>query len=535
MTQKKKGIGLEAVESGDLEAGWELFRRNDWWEARNTFTNAYDAGGRDTMTLVGLGFALTKTGETEQGLTLLFEGHEQESTPDTRMALAMALADIGRFEDAFDILKSHETDDELYVSAEIRAATLIRLGRLRDAIPFFETLTGKIPDYAAGQLSYGLVLIASGDLERGLERSKRALECHKQHGETIIRPLDLDDFQYETARKLACELANDLAGKPFEKQMADSLLFVSELLLRLDFLTEAAGLLELALAAHPTAEMHFLYAQLNKSVWASEAAEHHARASVQLSGDDKELNARARILLAESMHQKHDARMERMKALSLQVNSKRFGATHVLSAHYPGISVLYTNDLDGGGRRLVDDYLEFIRERYGHAEDLFEWCTGPGFLGYAMLAHGFTDRLCLADINPKAVHFAEKTREANCLKDRVEIYLSDNLESIPESQQWDLVISNPPHFGGTEDFFLEIDRRGMDPNWRIHRKFFAQVGAHLKPGGELCIMEWEDKNVPESSTPELFRPMLEENGFVMVDAVPCKNVADHYYLIARKK
>jgi len=28
MNQKKKGIGLEAAESGDLEAGWELFRKN---------------------------------------------------------------------------------------------------------------------------------------------------------------------------------------------------------------------------------------------------------------------------------------------------------------------------------------------------------------------------------------------------------------------------------------------------------------------------------------------------------------------------
>ena len=395
-----------------------------------------------------------------------------------------------------------------------------------------------MPDYAAGHLGFGLTLTASGNLIRGRELTEKALKCHKQHGEAIIRPLDLDLFQYETSCILASSLAAELPLKSIENDNADLLLAAGEMLIRLDFLTEARGLiepLEPILAANPMARTHMLFAQLGKTTGDFEAAEFHAREAVQLSAGDEKTNKEARTQLAATIHLKHTASYNRKQWVNPCINENRFNANQVFSAHYPGISVLFTNDLDGGGRRLMKDYLDFVKERYGHVEDLFEWCTGPGFLGYAMLAHGFTDRLCLADINPKAVYFAQKTRAANCLEDKVDIYLSDNLDQIPESQQWDLVISNPPHYGGKSDFFTEIDRRSLDRDWQIHRRFFEQVGAHLKPGGELCILEWQDQNVPDSSTPELFQPMLEENGFVMIDAVTCKEVADHYYLIARKK
>jgi hypothetical protein len=32
------------------------------------------------------------------------------------------------------------------------------------------------------------------------------------------------------------------------------------------------------------------------------------------------------------------------------------------------------------------------------------------------------------------------------LAERVTVYRSDNLDGIPASEQWDLVVGNPPHF-----------------------------------------------------------------------------------------
>jgi tRNA1(Val) A37 N6-methylase TrmN6 len=72
---------------------------------------------------------------------------------------------------------------------------------------------------------------------------------------------------------------------------------------------------------------------------------------------------------------------------------------------------------------------------------VFEWCAGPGFIGFALLGYGFCDTLCLADV--KACRL---TVTQNGLAERVTVYHSDNLDGIPPSERWDLVVGNPPHF-----------------------------------------------------------------------------------------
>ena len=76
----------------------------------------------------------------------------------------------------------------------------------------------------------------------------------------------------------------------------------------------------------------------------------------------------------------------------------------------------------------------------------FSGARGPGFIGFALLGYGFCDTLCLADINPEAVDACRRTVIQNRLAERVAVYHSDNLDGIPASEQWDLVVGNPPHF-----------------------------------------------------------------------------------------
>ena len=152
-----------------------------------------------------------------------------------------------------------------------------------------------------------------------------------------------------------------------------------------------------------------------------------------------------------------------------------------------------------------------------------------------MLAHGITKKLCLADINPKAVQYANKTCKENLLGKDVSIYLSDNMDQVSKREKFDLVIGNPPHFSGDSDFFSGIDRRGWDEDWKIHKKFFSQIGPFLKPNGRLCIMEWEDPNISGSSNKNTFRQMIEQNNLIIEETIDCELVADHYYLIVKKR
>jgi Methyltransferase small domain len=112
-----------------------------------------------------------------------------------------------------------------------------------------------------------------------------------------------------------------------------------------------------------------------------------------------------------------------------------------------GTRVSYKNHLDGGGRGFGQDFipllLHYSLPRQARA---FEWCAGPGFIGFSLLAHGLCETLCLADINPEAVQACQCTIADNALSDRASVYCSDNLRNIPPTEQWDLVVSNPPHF-----------------------------------------------------------------------------------------
>jgi len=176
--------------------------------------------------------------------------------------------------------------------------------------------------------------------------------------------------------------------------------------------------------------------------------------------------------------------------------------------NYAGIAVGYKPHLDGGGSTFGQDFVPMLRARgMPKVNRAFEWCAGPGFIGFSLLAHGLAETLCLADVEPDAVAACHRTVMRNGLEDRVAVYLSDNLTDIPASEQWDLVVANPPHFaqGGVGQ------RRFHDAGWNIHRDFFRSVPKHLKAGGIILLQE---NNL--EATPETFAAMIAESGLTLI-------------------
>jgi methylase of polypeptide subunit release factors len=193
---------------------------------------------------------------------------------------------------------------------------------------------------------------------------------------------------------------------------------------------------------------------------------------------------------------------------------------------FAGVEVYSQRHLDGGGSGFGQDYIRLFQKlgvpRQGR---IFEWCAGPGFIGFSLLAHGFGETLCLADVNPHAIAACRRTVARNDLADRVSLYVSDNLGGIPSSERWDLVVGNPPHF--IDDMIGDL--RGHDPDWRIHRAFFDSVGRHLNAGGMIVLQENN-----RGSTVETFRSMIESAGlsvvFTQLDS-PVRTPKDHFYFI----
>lgn len=179
---------------------------------------------------------------------------------------------------------------------------------------------------------------------------------------------------------------------------------------------------------------------------------------------------------------------------------------------YKDIDVVYKQKLHGGGIRFGQQYIPVIKEKFGHVEHIFEFCAGPGFIGFSLLAHNLCDKLTLADINPKAVRVCGETVRKNNLHDKVTVYLSDALDNIPETEKWDLVVGNPPHVFCLTEKEYKKDITLYDPGFNIHRKFYRDIKKFLKLTGSILLQEHS-----ESTSIDDFKNMIEENGLKIVE------------------
>jgi methylase of polypeptide subunit release factors len=176
-----------------------------------------------------------------------------------------------------------------------------------------------------------------------------------------------------------------------------------------------------------------------------------------------------------------------------------------------GIEVAHLTELDGGGPRSWPHFVRMTQEHVGPVKHAYEWCAGPGYIGFALLGAGLCETLTVADINPDAVAACRETVRKNGLEDRVNVYLSDNLAGIPSDEKWDLIVGDPPHF--PTPLQRHIDNgfvlRSVDQDWNIHREFFKAVPQHTKPGTHLVLTE----SRVAGNNDNLIIEMMQEAGF----------------------
>jgi predicted RNA methylase len=199
--------------------------------------------------------------------------------------------------------------------------------------------------------------------------------------------------------------------------------------------------------------------------------------------------------------------------------------------------VYYGYGLDGGGTWLTAPFIEFMEANYGGRKfrRAYEWCAGPGFFGFALLAAGFCEELILSDINPGAIRAEEKTIRRNNLTGRVRTFLGSGVSALPYDLRFDLVVGNPPNYFRLNPRHpayarLKDDLRPNDAGWQIHREFYANIGKHLDDDAVVLISEISPREthviVPESPEPydirerpaiDDFRDMIESGGLTYID------------------
>ena len=67
---------------------------------------------------------------------------------------------------------------------------------------------------------------------------------------------------------------------------------------------------------------------------------------------------------------------------------------------YFDIKIHWTKDTDGCGNTMVDDFIDATQaiSEDKKFNNVLEWCSGPGFWGFGLLATGIANKVTLADI-----------------------------------------------------------------------------------------------------------------------------------------
>lgn len=180
---------------------------------------------------------------------------------------------------------------------------------------------------------------------------------------------------------------------------------------------------------------------------------------------------------------------------------------------FGNITVYYVSALNGGGMTYGQDFIPLVRKMFGKVNRICEFCSGPGFIGFSLLANDLCNSLCLVDINPMAIKACKKTIKENNLAQKVTTYVSDVFKNVPKTEKWDLIVCNPPHF---DREFLDYSKDiiGVDPKWKFHQEFYKSVKQYLTKDGVIIFVE----NMA-GSEPKIWKPMITKAGLTYKETI----------------
>jgi methylase of polypeptide subunit release factors len=178
------------------------------------------------------------------------------------------------------------------------------------------------------------------------------------------------------------------------------------------------------------------------------------------------------------------------------------------------LTINYIKEYDGGGTWFGQEYIEIIKQRYPNRyfNRCYEWCSGPGFIGLSILDNNLCDSLCLSDMYAPALECATNTVKNTPYESKVSTYLTSTLAGLNQSEKFDLVVGNPPHYIEYISDNTNQTRMCRDDNWETHLDFFKHIKSHLADDGIILLQENQ-----KGSTVKTFESMIDQADLVVTD------------------
>jgi len=200
----------------------------------------------------------------------------------------------------------------------------------------------------------------------------------------------------------------------------------------------------------------------------------------------------------------------------------RFKVSNEVEVHYDQI-------MDGGGTTFGQLYPKMLQYLYPDRKfkNVLEWCCGPGFIAYRLLADGIAENIFLMDAFRPSLRSCEVTADhlPERLAGRATIIHADDVRKIPENLKFDLIVSNPPWFATLQYFDDNTNRIGMDKDWQAHKNFFNHIKPHLADDGIILLQE-----TILGSNPPCFEEFIEDGGLKITRCVRENLQPEYWYL-----
>jgi len=198
--------------------------------------------------------------------------------------------------------------------------------------------------------------------------------------------------------------------------------------------------------------------------------------------------------------------------------------------YWKDITVYYNTDIDGGGTLMAPCFIDLIKTVYPGKKfnNLFEWCSGAGMIGFSILAENLCQNLYLGDIYKPALEACEFTKQNLPIQyqnNQISTLHMKNSNDIDPSLKFDLIVGNPPAI--TQNVFSyklsNSPRITADDDYQIHRGFFQNIKKNLTSDGTILLDE------PCFSGNNDFKKMINDAGLKISRVIYFDNI-DFYFL-----
>ena len=139
---------------------------------------------------------------------------------------------------------------------------------------------------------------------------------------------------------------------------------------------------------------------------------------------------------------------------------------------------------------------QFLSTFNSQPSTALDFGTGTGCIAITLATKCATAKILATDISAEAIALAKENAAANKVAERIDFLQGDGFATLPKSERFDLIISNPPYIPSAEIATLQPEVRDFDPRSALdggadgldfYRRLAAETKPFLKPDGKIML------------------------------------------------